>query len=222
MKPDNSLIPKIIHHIVGQPAIPIIAKCLHSWQALKKQGFEIRIWNDALIADFLLEQHDFAYSAFTNARNHGEAADIARYLIVYSFGGYYVDWDIELLNIKKFRALCNRYPKGFMLCDPHNQTLASEFFCSIPNDDFLMLLSLDIAYVYAAGKRNSMDTPLFSGPFRMRDSFKLHPNTFMKKIPVKEAFAFDYQEIRNPPKREITQPLIHYWTHSWIKKESNR
>ncbi len=219
MKPDNSLIPKIIHHIVGKPPMPIIEKCLRSWQHLKPKGFEIRLWNDALISDFLLKHHPFSHPAFINARNHGEAADIARYLIVYTFGGYYVDWDIELLNIRKFSALVNKYPKGFMLRDPHNETLASEFFCGVPNDDFLMLLSLDIAYVYSTGKRNNMDTPLFSGPFRMRDCFKLHQKSVMKIIPVKEAFAFDYQEIRNPPKREITQPLIHYWTHSWIEQK---
>ncbi len=218
MQTDKVLIPKIIHHIIGQPFDMLIARCLRSWQILKSQGFEIRVWNDDLIKDFLLSHHKFAYEAFANARNHGEAADIARYLIIYTFGGYYVDWDIELLNVNKFKQLIYKYPKGFMLCDPCNDTLASEFFCCVPNDGFLMLLWLDIAFVYETGKRNLMDTPLFSGPFRMRDSLKLHPNTFMEKITVKEAFAYDYREIRNPPPGEITQPLIHYWTHSWIKK----
>lgn len=214
---NESLVPKVVHQIAGKTTTPLIETCLKSWNNLKNKGFEIKIWNDELIASFILEQHEFAYQAFVNARNHAEAADIARYLIIYTFGGYYADWDVEVLDEAKFLALTNQHPTGFMLCDPLNNTLASEFFCAIPEDMYLLLLTMDIVYLYESGMRNTMKTPQYSGPYRMRDSLSLHPKTAMTSIPVKTAFAYDYLEIRNPPAGKITQPLIHYWLHSWIK-----
>lgn len=209
-------VPKIIHQITGKPTTTLIDRCLKSWDKLEGFDFKIRIWNDELIADFLLKEHPFAFPAFINARNHAEAADIARYLIIYSFGGYYVDWDVELLNVPKFISLSKKYPSGYMLCDPINNTLASEFFCAISDDDYLLLLVLDIVFIYNNGQRELMNTPQYSGPYRMRDSLILHPKTRMISIPVKEVFAYNYTEIRNPPQRKITQPLIHYWAHSWM------
>lgn len=212
----KSKIPKVIHFIIGPNTTPLIDKCVHSWRVLKNSGFEIRIWNDDLIAKFLISYHGFAYDAFCNARNHGEAADIARYLIIHTYGGYYVDWDIELLDVSGFLKLGETYSEGYMIVDPANGTLASEYFCSTPNDKFLINLTSDIVNLYNTGKRNYMFTPQYSGPYRMRDSLLLHKETVMVSVPIKEVFAYDYTEIRNPPDGTITQPLIHYWVHSWI------
>lgn len=211
------MVPKIIHHITGKPQTPLIEKCLQSWKALQEKHFRIIIWNDELIANFLLENFGFAYEAFINARNHAEAADIARYLIIYKFGGCYVDWDVELLDINKFLLLLSRHTSGFMLKDPTNGTLASEFFCATAGDEYLLLLTMDIAYLYKTERRNTQETPQYSGPYRMRESLLLHPKTNMNTIPVKEVFAYDYSEITDRPKGAVIQPLIHYWVHSWIK-----
>lgn len=210
------MVPKLIHHITGKETTPLIDRCLQSWRQLTKMDFQIVIWNDKLIAKFILENYEFAFDAFVNARNHAEAADIARYLIIHEYGGYYIDWDVELLDVNKFLALIKRHKNGFMLKDPANETLASEFFCAAPSDEYLLLLTMDISYLYRSGRRNILQTPQYSGPYRMRDSLSLHPKTRMSLIPVKEVFAYDYIEIRNPPKGKINQPLIHYWVHSWI------
>jgi mannosyltransferase OCH1-like enzyme len=212
-----SRVPKVIHQIIGLRTIPLIDRCIKSWKILESMGFTIKTWNDGLIAEFLLESHPFAHAAFVNARNHAEAADIARYLIIYTFGGYFVDWDIELLDCEKFLTISDQNPDGYMLVDESNGTLASEYFCSKKNDKFLLNLTKDIVTLYLNGRRSFLQTPQYSGPFRMRDSLITHPETFMACIPVKEVFAYDYSEIRNPPLDEITQPLIHYWAHSWIK-----
>ncbi|MBV2228483.1 MAG: hypothetical protein KUL85_16625 [Sphingobacterium mizutaii] len=213
-----SNVPKIIHQIVGPGVNEFILRCLNSWKVLEKHGFAIERWDDSKIADFLYKFHRFSYDAFINARNHAEAGDIARYLIIHEYGGFYVDWDIELIDIEAFFSLNDNYRNGFMLIDPSNGTLASEFFCCIKSDPFLMGLSKDIAELYENGDREKFLTPQFSGPYRMRDSFAKYPNTYMNPIPVKDAFAYDYSEIRNPPEGEITQAMIHYWLHSWVSK----
>lgn len=213
----QSSIPPIIHQIVGLNTTPLIKKCLESWHQLEEIGFEIRIWNDSKIESFILSNHKFALEAFVSARNYAEAADIARYLIIHTYGGYYTDWDVELLDKDKFLKLSLKYNRGYMLCDPNNNSLASEFFCAEEKDLFLLELTKDIVQIYENNERDKLVTPEYSGPYRMRDSLLLHPNTVMSSIPIKEVFAYDYLEIRNPPPRLVTQPLIHYWLHSWMK-----
>lgn len=216
----KSKVPRIIHQIVGPDTTPLILRCLESWKRVLDYGFEIKIWNDNTIERFITEFHPFALNAFKDARNHAEASDIARYLIVYSFGGYYVDWDIELLDCEGFLSVSDLNPNGYMLIDPSNKTLASEYFNCIPRDEYLLRLTNDIVDLYHNGNRNLLRTPQYSGPYRMRDSLVKHRHTTMSIIPVKEVFVYDYSEIRNPPDRPIEQPLIHYWAHSWFKNKS--
>jgi len=210
-------VPKVLHQIVGKKTIAQIDKCLQSWQEIKKAGYEIKIWNDNLIEEFLTESYPFALSAFKNARNHGEAADIARYLIIHYFGGHYMDWDVELLSAGKYLELCAKNPNGFLVVDPVNDTLASETFAAQPNEPYLLSLCEDIVSVYNSGKRDTLNTPAYSGPFRMRESLKKHANSSQSIIEVKDIMAYDYWEIREMPEKVITQPLIHYWMHTWMQ-----
>jgi len=210
-------VPKVLHQIVGKTTTAQIDKCLQSWHAIKKAGYEIRIWNDNLIEEFLLARYPFALDAFKNARNHGEAADIARYLIVHYFGGHYMDWDVELLSSDKYLELSDKNPNGFLVIDPVNDTLASETFAACPDEPYLLSLSKDIVEIYNSGNRESLNTPAYSGPFRMRDTLKTHANSTQSIIEVKDIMAYDYWEIREMPKKVITQPLIHYWMHTWMQ-----
>lgn len=208
--------PKVIHQIVGPRVTKLIEHCIDSWRQLLDYDFQIKIWNDEGIGQFLSQRHEFAYPAFANARNHAEAADIARYLIIHTHGGFYVDWDIELVDYEGFLSLYNQNPKGYMLLDPTNKTLASEYFSCIPNDQYLLNMVKDIVRLYNNGMRNTMNTPQYSGPYRMRDSLESYPETSMSIVEVKEVFEYDYREVRAPHQGTITKPLIHYWVHSWV------
>lgn len=85
------MVPKIIHQIVGSKVNESIQVCLDSWKCMKDEGFEIWVWNDDTLEKFLKDQHHYAISSFLNARNYAEAADIARYILLYQFGGVYVE-----------------------------------------------------------------------------------------------------------------------------------
>ena len=94
-------IPKKIHQIWLGSEPP--ADLLELSETIKKfnPDFEYRLWRDADIAEFGLQQ-DAAYKA---AKNWGERADILRYHILYKYGGFYCDMDI--LAIKSFEPLCH-------------------------------------------------------------------------------------------------------------------
>jgi hypothetical protein len=209
------MIPKILHQIVGTKTNYVIDECLSSWHLLMPKKFVIKTWNDDLLGNFIANEYPFALQAFLNSRNHGEAADIARYLLIYHTGGFYMDWDVQLLDTSGFMKLIKRAPNGFLLIDPVNQTPAPEAFSAKKNESYLLNLVKEIVMLYECGKRNKLSTPYYSGPFRMRDTLKKF-STKQSLIPVKEVFVYDYSEIRIMPDRESGQPLIHYWLHSWL------
>jgi len=211
-----SAVPRILHQIVGPKKNEVIDYCLASWQMLEGDDFEFRIWDDYLLTEFISGEYSFALEAFLNARNHAEAADIARYLLVYHTGGYYMDWDVQLLNRDKFAALMESTPSGFLLRDPSNLTIAAEAFSAEKNEEYLLNLVRDIVRLYDQRLRDTMGTPQYSGPFRMRDVLHDGYTTKQAILPVKEVFAYDYEEIRDMPERDVEQPLIHYWLHTWF------
>jgi len=87
-------IPKIIHHIwLGSPLPERFAQYRKTWQQLHP-GWRCIVWDDAKVAALGLVNWD----AYCAASNYGEKSDIARYEILYRFGGLYVDTDFESLQ----------------------------------------------------------------------------------------------------------------------------
>lgn len=208
---------KVIHQIVGPIKNDLIHACMLSWNVMKNFGFEIFIWNDPRIVIFSKKYYPFALEAFLKARNYAEAADIARYLIVYHFGGYYMDWDIQLLNVKEFISVTKNNPKGYLVIDPVNNTLASECFSANIKEPYLLSLAKDIISIYENNRRDLYFTPQYSVPYRMRSSLHKHQNSRQSLLSIDDIFLYNYREIRNKPPKDIQRPLIHYWMHNWLK-----
>ena len=213
-------LPKVIHRIIGRKQSPLVKACLVSWNKLKRKEYSIVTWTDELIEVFLRTHYPTILIPFLDARNHAEAADIARYAIVYHYGGHYLDWDVELSDEKKFLELCERCPTGYLLQDPKNLTLSSEAFSALPQEPYLWSLLQSITELHSAAEHLSMKTPQYTGPYRMREVYESSAYKSMQKIvPIKEAFLYDYDEIRQMKNLAYTTPMIHYWVHSWIFDE---
>ncbi|QDW24355.1 hypothetical protein FFJ24_005755 [Pedobacter sp. KBS0701] len=210
------MLPKIIHHIVGPKQNKVVRQCLKSWRMLKTYGYEIKIWNDESILIFVRENYPFALQPILEARNHAEVADIARYLIIYHYGGHYYDWDIQLLDIPLFLGLSEKNRDGYLLEDPIDGSIASEAFCAKKNESYLYNVVEDITEIYDKGIRDSLQTFSYSGPYRMRDTLQKNKNSSQSVIPVKDVFLYDYREIKEMPNRIDSKPMIHYWLHSWL------
>jgi len=173
-------------------------------------------WNDEELASFIGKHYPFALAAFLNARNHAEAADIARYLLVYHYGGHYYDWDVQLLDKRMFLDLCNSNPDGFLLKDRHDGSLASEAFSANKMEPYLLKIIDDILESYQNGEINSMRTLHYSGPFRMQSSYEKFPYSAQRVLGVKDVFMYEYNEIQQMPEKTGQYAMIHYWLHSWL------
>ena len=89
------MIPKIIHYIWfgDRPKTKRIQKCINSWKQFCPD-YEIIEWNES---NFDVNCHPFAKEAY-DAKNYAFVSDIARLIILYEYGGIYIDADVEFLK----------------------------------------------------------------------------------------------------------------------------
>jgi len=88
------LIPKMMHQIwFGNDIPPLYTHYLNECKKLHPD-WEFKIWSVKDIADLKLEYQDL----YDKSRNYPGRADIARYEILYRFGGVYRDIDVKCLR----------------------------------------------------------------------------------------------------------------------------
>ncbi len=91
---DEPRIPKVIHHIwLGSP-LPEKCRVLRETWMKNHPDWQMILWTDKEIEQLGLENKAL-YDASTN---WGEKSDIARYEIIYRYGGLYVDTDFESIK----------------------------------------------------------------------------------------------------------------------------
>lgn len=84
------MIPKILHFIwFGKIKVP--QKIIDSWKSFHKD-YDIKVWNEENL--FVLENQ----KRFDKTNKLNEKSDIARYEILYNYGGFYIDCDILCLK----------------------------------------------------------------------------------------------------------------------------
>lgn len=87
------MIPKIIHYcwFGGQPKPEMVLKCIESWKKYCPD-WEIIEWNES---NFDVSSHPYMKEAYER-KMWAFVSDVARLLLVYNYGGIYLDTDVEL------------------------------------------------------------------------------------------------------------------------------
>ena len=89
------MIPKIIHYCwFGGAKYPdVVKKCLASWKKFCPD-YELMLWNES---NYDVTLNDYCKEAFEN-KKWAFVSDYARLDILYRFGGFYLDTDVELVK----------------------------------------------------------------------------------------------------------------------------
>jgi len=87
-------IPKILHQVWLGGQFPDQYKRLRDTWLNKNPDWEYKLWTDADVENFKLENID----KFLKVNNLGSKSDIFRYEILYRYGGLYIDTDFECLK----------------------------------------------------------------------------------------------------------------------------
>jgi hypothetical protein len=94
------MIPKIIHQTWKDKHLPPILYNLVSenMKILKSNGYELMFWTDDMILKLINEEYPNFYNIYKLARTGVQKGDIARILLVYHYGGIYIDLDVLILR----------------------------------------------------------------------------------------------------------------------------
>ena len=140
------MIPKIIHQTWKDKNLPPIIYDLVSenFKILKSNGYELMFWTDEMILKLISEEYPHFYNIYKLARTGVQKGDIARILIIYHYGGIYIDLDVLIL--KDFAEILDMNSnKLYITYEPYGQTRA------LYNDDKYICNAF-----FAANKKNNM------------------------------------------------------------------
>jgi mannosyltransferase OCH1-like enzyme len=197
------LIPKIIHRIwiEGEPLPDEFEYYGKTW-AEKHPDWEMKLWTNK---NMIPLQNQKAYN---DAKLMAQKADIARFELLYNFGGVYVDCDFECL--KNIEALISNI-EAFAAIESPGIVCPSIMGCTPKNHIFKMLIDdmpesikinshLPITYqtgpIYITTKlRGRKDITIFRSEL-------FYPYLYTEKYRKGEKFPNAY--------------AVHHWSGSWL------
>lgn len=140
------MIPKIIHQTWKDKNLPpIIYKLVsENIRFFKSNGFEFMFWTDEMILKLIADEYPNFYNIYKMARTGVQKGDIARILLVYHYGGIYIDLDV--LVLRDFSEILDmNADKLYITYEPSGQTMA------LYNSDKYICNAF-----FAANKQNNM------------------------------------------------------------------
>jgi hypothetical protein len=117
---NNSIIPQIIHQTWKTHDVPSeFAEYVKTW-VHQNPGWEYWFWTDAEAERFIKFRYPKYYDMYRNYPKAIHRADAMRYFILYEFGGWYADLDIEDLKPldklgKTHNCIISQEPWGHVL-----------------------------------------------------------------------------------------------------------
>ncbi len=208
-------IPKIIHQIwIGSPLPEKYLPLIDSWKKHHPDWTYI-LWDDAMIEALNLENKE----QYALSNNWGQKADIARYEILYRFGGMYVDIDFECLKPFDQFHHCYDYYTGVGYSGRF--AVFNGLIGSVPGHPILRACidTLDITTYYEGTSDHNI---LFTtGPFHQARCFVAHALEGGRVVafPVNYFYPWPFSKKDDArPVEEWYHPetyAIHYWHASW-------
>jgi mannosyltransferase OCH1-like enzyme len=212
----KQIVAKKIHQIWLGSKIP---KKYKQWiDSLKKfnPDYEYCLWDEKKILKLDLINR----KQFIDAKNYGVKSDIARYEILYKFGGIYLDTDFEPL--KKFNKKLLTFPFIAGLVFSNSPQIANGFIIASKGSAILKLiinnlLSFPKNYLIANQILN------YSGPLYLTRIIKENAKKFKDIIILPSQYFYPWPNflISNKDKRYsyVTNKtiLIHHWHVSWMQ-----
>lgn len=104
------MIPKVIHYcwFGGKPLPRLAQRCIKSWKKYLPD-YEIKRWDESNFDVNMMSYTQEAYSV----KKYAFVSDVARFWILYNYGGIYFDTDVEV--IKSFAPIIEK--GAFMGCE---------------------------------------------------------------------------------------------------------
>ena len=210
----ENIIPKIIHQIWLGDDIPDIEKkrCDNIKAFCNKEGWEYKLWgNDDVESLGNFKNKDL----FDKTPNYGQKSDILRNVILYEYGGIYLDTDFilkktfdDLLSLDFFCGLCyDEWP-----------SMSNSIMGSKPKSDTITLMQ---TYDRELSWKDGMSIIDSTGPYHttrkvietLSDQVVVFPNSYFYPYPCFNR----HRVLGNNPELYVQDSTycIHLWAETW-------
>ena len=211
----KEIVPRTIHQIWLGSNVPKKYDIWRKSWIKYNPDFEYILWDEKKI----LKTGLINEKQFMQATNFGVKSDIARYEILYKFGGIYVDTDFEALKPIDHKLLSRSFIAG-QLYD-YKPQINNALIISEPKSNFLKTVINNIGEY--RDEMTGMEVMDYSGPhylskltFENRDSedIVILPSQYFYPWPhyMKHSANSPYSWTSD------TTIAIHHWDASWMKK----
>lgn len=211
------MIPKIIHYCwFGKGELPPLAqKCIESWKKFMPD-YEIKRWDED---NYDIKKNQYISQAY-DARKYAFVSDYARFDVLYTYGGIYLDTDVEV--IKDLTPIIEQgayagveqmggIASGLGMAAPPAMEIYKEILDSYEKDNF----------INQDGKMN-LETVVI----RVSDIFRKHGfiegNNTIQEIKGIKIYPMEYfcPMCQETGKITITENTycIHHYASSWMPK----
>lgn len=219
-------IPKIIHYIwFGRnPMSYIILNCIESWRRYCPD-YELRLWNED---NYDLTQTPLYVRQAYESKKYAFVSDYVRLDVVYKYGGFYLDCDVEL-----FRNLDDFLPyKSVFAFMAYNQIASGLGFGSVANNPIIENLIerfSKLPFVSQNGELYTMDCPRYETDYFRINSYPINNELYMKDdilfVPSSFLCSMDLVDCGEGRKLHLLYMLtnnsygLHHCFSSWFNAE---
>ena len=214
------MINKLIHQIWIQGINNIPDKYkpyINSWKSKKNECYTYKLWDDISIRELITNFNCELIKIYDYFKLYQQKSDLARYLILYLYGGFYIDIDIEAGD-KSLDTLINK--NNIVVSNYGYYFVSQSFIGCVPKHDFFKkLLNYIINSSYTRKYYEIFDT-MYVERISGGRLFSTYLKEYMNEcyiIPKNEVVyckSLDDCDIKNIKKNVIA--MGHY-TESWNK-----
>jgi len=232
-------IPKIIHQVYEDPAGPsdILREMSETWIERHPQ-WEYRFWNKAAMEELVNNFSPEVSSTYKSLPFNIQRWDMIRYLILYKYGGLYIDMDYECIEPVDV-LLCNSNcymglePEGNTLNSNHPYIVGNAFIASVPNHKYIKMIideieqkknhifSQDKTYQVLESTGPLMTTRVYNN-YPIKEDIILLPSDLIAPLNRSEVIAcikgVETSEIQDKIQKSFA---VHYSLCSWTQQTKN-
>ena len=229
------MIPPIIHQKWNDEQLPEVFRILsQTWRDVLPD-WEYRLWTDETNREFIRTHYPEFLNRYDSYPKAIQRTDSARYLILKTYGGLYVDLDFECLS-PKFTTLLEQ--ASFMAGEePYNHAkrhgreyiLCNALMASTPNHPFLdVVCQRMMTHPNGWHVRHAGDILDSTGPFLLTDAYRdFYDKECIRIIESKYLYPIEIGETQNIIDNNIPEDMqqrineayaIHYFSGAWHGK----